>query len=253
MHDIPKLPADYRAPPELLAGRTILVTGAGDGIGKALASSLARHGAQVVLVGRTVAKLEAAYDAIVASGGPAPIIHPMDLLGASPDDYTELAEQLAQQCGGLGGLIHNAGLLGTLTSIAGQDLDRWREVMQVNLHAPLLLTRACLGLLQQAPRAHIVFTGSSVGRRGRAYWGAYSVSKFAIEGLMQVLADELAAAGNIMVCSVNPGPVRTAMRARAYPVEDPATLPSPEAIAQRYLYLLSPAAQPLHGQALDAQ
>jgi len=201
MYDHPKLPTDYRAPPDLLAGRTLLVTGAGSGIGRALAQTLACHGARLILVGRTVARLESVYDAITEKGGPEPIIHAMNLLGASPDDYAELAAQLAQQCGGLDGLIHNAGLLGTLTSIEGQDLNNWRQIMQVNLHAPFLLTRACLGLLRRSPRACLLFTASGVGRRGRAYWGAYSVSKFAIEGLMQVLADELAAAGNIMVCS----------------------------------------------------
>ncbi len=248
-----QIPPDYAPPADLLAGRTILVTGAGDGIGKAVSSACAAHGATVVLLGRTVAKLESVYDDIVAAGGPQPAIYPMDLEGATPDDHRQLAENIASQLGRLDGLLHNAGLLGSLTPIAHYDPVEWLRVIHVNLNAPFLLTQSCLPLLESAPDASVVFTSSGVGRRGRAYWGAYSASKFGVEGLMQVLADELEENSTVRVNSLNPGRVRTAMRAAAYPAENPAELLTPAEIVMPYLYLMGPDSAGVHGQALDAQ
>jgi NAD(P)-dependent dehydrogenase (short-subunit alcohol dehydrogenase family) len=247
------IPSDYQPPSDLLHGRVILVTGAGDGIGKAVSLAFAAHGASVVLLGRTVAKLESVYDDIVAAGGPRPAIYPMDLQGALPDDHRQLAQRIEAELGRLDGLLHNAGLLGSLTPIEHyQPLD-WLRVMQVNLHAPFLLTQACLRLLKQADDASVLFTSSGVGRRARAYWGAYSVSKFAIEGLMQILADELDENSKVRVNSINPGRVRTAMRAAAYPAENPAGLAMPREIVTPYLFLMGPDSRAVHGQALDAQ
>lgn len=246
-------PKDYTPRADLLAGRTILVTGAGDGIGKAVSSAFAAHGATVILLGRTVVKLEAVYDAIVAAGGPQPAIYPMDLEGATPDDHRQLAENVASQLGRLDGLLHNAGLLGSLTPIAHYDPVEWLRVIQVNLNAPFLLTQSCLPLLERAPEASIVFTSSGVGRRGRAYWGAYGASKFGVEGLMQILADELEENSTVRVNSLNPGQTRTAMRAAAYPAENPASLLTPADIVVPYLYLMGPDSVGVHGRALDAQ
>ena len=248
-----KIPDDYSARADLLAERVILITGAGDGIGRAVSLACAAHGATVILLGRTVPKLESVYDDIVAAGGPKPAIYPMDLEGAVPDDHGQLAQRIDRELGRLDGLLHNAGMLGPLTPLEHYDPVEWLRVIQVNLHAPFLLTQACLALLKRAPDASLLFTSSGVGRHGRAYWGAYSASKFAVEGMMQVLADELDENSRVRVNSINPGRVRTAMRAAAYPAENPADLLTPEDIVLPYLYLLGPDSLAIHGKALDAQ
>lgn len=243
----------YTPSADLLAQRVILVTGAGDGIGRSAAISFAAHGATVILLGRTIRKLEAVYDTIERTGYPQPAIYPLNLEGASPKDYETLATTLANEFGRLDGLLHNAAILGNLTPLEHYTITTWYQVMQVNLNAPFLLTQACLPLLKQAQDASIVLTSSGVGRRGKAYWGAYAVSKFALEGLMQVLADEVETNTAIRVNSINPGATRTAMRAHAYPGEDPNQLPTPDAIMPLYLYLMGPESQQVNGQALDAQ
>ena len=229
---------DYTPAPNLLEQRIILVTGAGDGIGAAAAKSFARHGATVILLGRTIRKLEAVYDAIEQSGAPQPAIYPMNLEGASPKDYSDLAETVDREFGRLDGLLHNAAILGTLTPLGMYSLELCTKVMQVNLNAPYLLTRACLPLLQKSDDASVLFTSSAVGRKGRAYWGAYGISKAAAENMMQIFADELEENTSIRVNSIDPGAVRTRMRARAYPGEDPAINPAPEEILNMYLYLM---------------
>jgi NAD(P)-dependent dehydrogenase (short-subunit alcohol dehydrogenase family) len=244
---------DYHPGPDLLKERVILVTGAGDGIGAAAAKSFAAHGATVILLGRTIRKLEKVYDAIEAAGGPQPAIYPMNLEGASPKDYDDLATTLDQEFGRLDGLLHNASELGTLTPLGQYDLEKWTQVMQVNLNAPYLLTRATLDLLKQSDDASLVFTSSSVGRKGRAYWGAYGISKAANENMMQIWADELEANTNIRVNSINPGATRTRMRATAYPGEIPETVPLPEEIMPAYLYLMGPDSKGITGQQIDAQ
>ena len=243
----------YQPPRDLLAGRVILVTGAGDGLGRAAALAYARHGASVILLGRTVAKLEKVYDEIEQQGGPQPAIMPMDMAKAGIDAYRQTAEAVETEFGRLDGLLHNAAYLGALTPFSLYSLEMWPQVMQVNLTAAVLLTRACLPLLEKSADASIVFTSDDVGRSGRAYWGAYSVSKFAIEGLMQLLAVELADTTPIRVNSLNPGAVRTALRARAYPGEDPAILPAPEQVMAVYLYLMGRDSAGVTGQALNAQ
>jgi len=248
-----KIPNSYVARSDLLAERVILVTGAGDGIGRAVSLACAAHGATVILLGRTVHKLESVYDDIVTAGGPKPAIYPMDLEGAVPEDHRQLAQRVNAELGRLDGLLHNAGLLGTLTPLEHYDTLEWLRVMQVNVNAPFLLSQACLPLLKRAPDASLLFTSSGVGRRGRAYWGAYSVSKFAVEGMMQVLADELDENARVRVNSINPGQVRTRMRAAAYPAENPDDLPTPQDIVHAYLYLLGPDSHGVHGKTLDAQ
>lgn len=243
---------DYIPAKDLLAKRVILITGAGDGIGRAAARSYAAHGATVVLLGRTVENLEAVYDEIEEAGHPQPAIYPLNLEGASPKDYEDLATALGETFGALNGLLHNAAILPNLSPLAMVDVESWYRVMQVNLNAPFLLTRACLGLLQAADEASIVFTSDTVGRKGRAYWGAYGVSKFAIEGLMQTLADELSNDPSIRVNSIAPCPTRTAMRARVYPGENPDTLPRPEQLMNTYLYLMGPDSRGVTGQAFDS-
>ncbi|WP_210397652.1 YciK family oxidoreductase [Motiliproteus sediminis] len=244
---------NYQAPTSLLKDRVILVTGAGDGIGRAAAKCYASHGATVVLAGRTVKKLEQVYDEIEASGAPQPAIIPINLEGAAAHEYETLAATLEQEFGRLDGLLNNAGVLGQRTPIENYDPCIWNQVMQVNLNAQFYLTQALLPLLQQSDDGSIVFTSSGVGRKGRAFWGAYAVSKFALEGFAQVLADELEGLGTLRVNCINPGATRTSMRAFAYPAENPAALATPESIMPLYLYLMGPDAKGVTGHSIDAQ
>jgi NAD(P)-dependent dehydrogenase (short-subunit alcohol dehydrogenase family) len=177
----------------------------------------------------------------------------MNLEGASPRDYEDLAQTVADRFGRLDGLLHNAAELGTLTPIEQYDPTLWYKVLQVNLNAPFLLTRACLPLLRRQSDASVLFTSAEVGRKGRAYWGAYGVAGFAIEGLMQILAEELGSGHTVRVNSIDPGPVRTSMRLKAFPGTDPRTLPGPETIASAYVYLMGPESRGVNGQALSAQ
>ena len=242
----------YRPPPDLLRDRVVLVTGAGDGIGRVAALAYARHGADVVLLGRTRTKLEAVFDAVAAETGTRPVIAPADLARLDEAAAENLAQAIRDDYGRLDGILHNASMLGPRVPVAHYPADAWAEVMQVNAMAPVLLTRALLPLLEAAPDASIVFTSSGVGRVGRAYWGAYAVSKFATEGLSQTLADELENTGRVRVNALNPGGTRTAMRAAAYPAEDPMTLPEPEAHMDLYLWLMGPDSVGVTGRSIDA-
>jgi NAD(P)-dependent dehydrogenase (short-subunit alcohol dehydrogenase family) len=229
----------------------ILVTGAGAGIGRAVALALARHGATVVLTGRAAQRLEAVYDAIVSLGYPKPAYLPLDLETALAQDYDALAAAITSEFGRLDGLLHNAGILGMRSPIRYHDVPTWCRVLHVNLTAAFALTQVCLPLLEAAPDGSLLFTTSGLGVRGRAHWGAYSVSKGGIERLAEVLADEYE--GGLRVNLVNPGPVRTAMRALAYPAEDPARLALPEDITATYLYLLGPESAGVSGGRFDCQ
>jgi NAD(P)-dependent dehydrogenase (short-subunit alcohol dehydrogenase family) len=244
---------NYQAPARLLQDRIIVVTGAGDGIGRAAAKSFAAHGANVVLLGRTVEKLERVYDEIESAGGPQPAIYPLDLETANYDHFYEMQQMLGKEFGRLDGLLHNASILGQRTPIEYIKPDDWQKIMQVNVNAVFLMTKALLPLLNESDDASIVLTSSGVGRQGRAFWGAYAVSKFATEGFMQVLADELENISTIRVNSINPGATNTAMRRLAYPGEVAESNPSPEEIMKAYLYLLGPDSKGVSGQALNAQ
>ena len=246
-------PRAYSAPSDLLTDRVILITGATAGIGRVAALTFARHGATVALHGRNQRKLETLYDEIASQELPTPIIAVMDLAKAHGPNYFQLAEEIDKQFGRLDGLLHNAGLLGQLAPIEHYSVSDWANVMHVNLTVPFVLTQVLLPLLKKSPDASVVFTSSGVGRIGRAFWGAYAVSKFGIEGLSQVLADEVGENDTLRVNCINPGSTRTAMRASAYPGEDPQTLRTPEEIMATYLYLLGPDSRDVNGQSLDAQ
>lgn len=248
-----RLPAHYSPAPDLLKDRVILVTGAGDGIGHTAATTFANYGATVILLGKTVAKLEATYDAIEKAGNPQPAIYPMDLRGAAASDYDALHDTIEREFGRLDGLLHNAGMLGQRKAIEHTSESDWRDVLQVNLTSNFLMTKALMPLLKASDDARIVFTSSGVGRVGRAYWGAYAVSKFATEGLMQVLADELSNITNVRANCVNPGPTNTSMRRAAYPAEKPSVNPDPEQLMPTYLYLIGPDSAGANGQSFDAQ
>lgn len=243
----------YEAPTDFLNNKTILITGAGDGIGKVCAKTFAQYGAQVILLSRTQSKLEQLYDEIEELHPGKVIIHPIDFKTASVDDYKTLAASLDEQCECLDGLIHNAALLGARSPIEFYPEQDWSDLMQVNVNAPFHLSKVLLPSLSRSTDARMIFTSSGVGRVGRAFWGAYGVSKFALEGLMQTLADEVENTTSIRVNSLNPGGTRTSMRRDAYPAENPETLPTAESIMPVYLYLMSPEAQPIHGQALNVR
>jgi NAD(P)-dependent dehydrogenase (short-subunit alcohol dehydrogenase family) len=243
---------DYAPSKDLLKDRVILVTGAGDGIGRAVSVALGAHGASVVLLGKTVKKLEATYDALMAAGAPKPAIFPMDLMGAKYKDYEDLVGAMDKEYGKLDGLLHNAGILGERAPIEHHEVHVWQQVLQVNLTAPFMLSKACLELLYKSSDASVLFTSSGVGRKARAYWGAYAVSKAGIEALSMTLADETEFRKTLRVNSINPGPVKTEMRRQAFPAEDREKLATPESILGTYLYLLGPDSKGITGQQFDA-
>jgi NAD(P)-dependent dehydrogenase (short-subunit alcohol dehydrogenase family) len=246
-------PRNYESRPDLLDDRVILITGASDGIGRALALECARLGARVVLHGRNTAKLERVYDDIEAiDGANRPSIAVMDLATADSAAYTSLADSLGEEFGRLDGLVHNASILGERYAIRQYDAVTWQRVMHVNVTAAFALTQVCLPLLDESDDASMIFTTSGVGNVGKAFWGAYSVSKFATEGMSQILADEHRDT-SLRVNCVNPGATRTNMRLEAYPAEDRDRLKTPEEILPTYLYLLGPDSQGVTGQRFDAQ
>jgi NAD(P)-dependent dehydrogenase (short-subunit alcohol dehydrogenase family) len=246
-------PRDYDYPTGVLRDRIVLVTGASDGIGRALALEAAKLGAQVILHGRNTAKLETVYDQIEAiEDAPRPSIAVMDLATADSVAYQSLADSLAEEFGRLDGLVLNASILGDRFSIEQYDPAVWQKVMHVNVTSAFALAQACLPLLRQSDDASIIFTSSGVGRQGRAFWGAYAVSKFATEGLSQVLADEHRH-DQLRVNCINPGATRTGMRLAAFPAEDRDALKRPEDILPAYIFLLGPDSEGVTGESFDAQ
>ena len=246
-------PDTYSPPLDLLSGRNILITGASDGIGKALAKRIAKLGARVVLHGRNQAKLEAVYDELTAiENAERPSIAVMDLMIADAAAYTSFAKSVEEEFGRLDGLVHNASVLGKRLPIEQYEPGEWQQVLHVNLTAPFVLTQMLLPLLKEAEDPSVIFTSSGVGRVGKAFWGAYAVSKFGTEGLSQILAAEHGHTAMRFNC-VNPGPVRTKMRLAAYPAEDRDALKGPDEILATYVYLLGPDSKGVSGESLDCQ
>jgi NAD(P)-dependent dehydrogenase (short-subunit alcohol dehydrogenase family) len=246
-------PKTYEYRPGLLKGRVILITGASDGIGRALSLCTAGLGAQVILHGRNPKQLESVYDQIDALvDAPRPSIIVMDLATADGDAYLSLADGIDREFGRLDGLVHNAGILGKRTSIEQYEAAEWQRVMHVNLTAAFALTQVLLPSLHLSDDPSVVFTSSGVGRKGRAFWGAYSVSKFGTEALSQILADEHRHTPLRSNC-VNPGATRTGMRLQAYPAEDRELLKTPDQVLAPYVYLLGPDSQGVTAQSLDSQ
>ena len=247
------IPKHFMPPAGLLAGRVILVTGASSGLGRALAIECARAGATVILSGRNGAKLERAYDEIESLGAPQPAIAMLDLEKATAIDYDALADTIGAEFGKLDGLVHSAALLGDRTPLEQYDVPTWCKVLHVNLTAPFILTQVLLPHLRKSPDASIIFVSSAVVHDSRPFWGAYAVAKTGLESVRSMLSQELEVEPNIRVNSVNPGRMRTRMRAAAYPAEDPNTLPTPESVTGPFLYLLSARGRGIDGKYLDAQ
>lgn len=243
---------NYTPNADLLTNKTILVTGAGAGIGKQAALSFAAHGATVILLGRTVKKLEDTYDEIVEAGHPEPAIVPLDLKGATKQNYQQMCQTIIDQFGKLDGLLLNAGSLGVLSPLDHINENTWNDVMQINVTAQFLMVQALIPALQLAPSASVVFTSSGVATKGKAYWGPYAVSKFATIGLMETISDEFEKT-TIRFNAINPGATRTGMRAKAYPGEDAQLLKTPLDIMPSYLYLMGDESKDVKGQNIQAQ
>lgn len=244
---------NYSAPAHLLKDRIILVTGSGDGIGKVAAKTYAQFGATVILLGKTLEKLEVVYDEIEQDNGPQPAIYPMNLESATGKDFEDMQTTLDKEFGRLDGILHNAALLGSLMPIAQYDMEHWKKVMQVNLNAPYMLTRMSLPLLEKSDNASVIFTSDDVGIKGKAYWGAYGISKSASDNMMQILADEMDVNTSMRFNSINPGKVATTMRSKAFPGENPNTIARPEEIMSSYLYLMGDDSKSVNGQIINAQ
>ncbi len=247
------LPKQFTPGAALLEGRVILITGASGGLGRALALECARAGASVILSGRNGAKLERIYDEIESIGAPQPAIAVLDLATATAVDYDRLAETIGREFGKLDGLVHAAALLGDRTPLEQYDVPTWCRVLHVNLTAPFILTQILLPNLRKSADASVIFVSSGVVKNSRPFWGAYAVSKTGLESVRSMLSEELAGEENIRVNSINPGRMRTGMRAAAYPAEDPNSLPSPASVAGPFLYLLSTQGRGVDGEYFDAQ
>lgn len=243
---------DYQASNDALNNKVILVTGAGDSIGKVAAIEFAKHGATVILLGKTVAKLEAVYDEIIALGAPQPAIVPLDMKGATKQHYRDLAATIENEFGRLDGLLNNASIIGSLGPLEHFCVSTFENIMKVNVTAQAVLTKSLFPLLRKSDNASIIFTSSGVGREGREFWGAYAISKFATEGMMQTWSKEVSKT-NIRINCINPGATRTAMRAIAFPGEDKDKLKTPADLMPTYLYLMSDDSIGVNGQSIDAQ
>ncbi|MCH9745129.1 MAG: YciK family oxidoreductase [Proteobacteria bacterium] len=244
--------ADFSFTPDELKDKIILVTGANRGFGKAMTLDLAKAGATVIMLGRDLGSLETTYDEVVNAGFAEPILYPLDLEGATPEHYEQLQKDILDNFGRLDGLIHNAGIIGTMMPIEQYDLKLWYSTIQINVNAPFMLTQFLIPVLSKSKDARILFLSSSVGRAAKAYWGAYGVSKFAIEGLSKTLAEELEKT-NIRVNSFDPKRMRTEMRRTAYPAENSDNNPLPESVSPAIVYLMSEAAQSLNGEQLTLE
>lgn len=242
----------YQPPQNILEKKIILVTGASEGIGREAAITYARFGASVLLLGRNHQKLSQVAQHIADQGFPKAEILLLDYARATSADCWQLAAQLSNSVPHLDGVLHNAGILGDRVIMAEQDEETWQQVMQINVNVTFFLTQALLPLLLKAENPSLIFTSSSVGRQGRAGWGAYAVSKFATEGMMQTLADEYQSQ-HLRVNCINPGGTRTAMRARAFPSEDPQKLKTPADLMPLYLWLMADDSLGQNGQSFDAQ
>ena len=240
-------------PIDILKGKTIVITGAGSGIGRQTAKSLSNCGANLILLSKDQAKLESLYDEINSDNSRNISIQPIDFEKVQEREFVKISEAIKEEHSIVDGLINNAGILGEKKPLEQYNFSSWSNVLQVNLNASFLITKNLIPLLKKSSNGSILFTSSGVGRKGRAYWGAYSISKFATEGMMQIFSEELQNTSNIRVNCINPGPVRTKMRELAYPAEKPEVNPLALEIMQHYLYLMSDLSVGINGQSIDAQ
>ena len=240
-------------PSNLLKGKTIVISGSGSGIGRQVAKSFSKFGADLILFSKSEEKLESLFDELNKDYSNNVIIQPLDLETAEEKDYEKIFRAIRDDYPKIDGLINNAGILGEKKSLEQYSYVSWKNVLKVNLDASFLMTKSLMPLLRKSDNSSIIFTSSDVGRKGRAYWGAYSISKFATEAMMQILSEELQNTSRVRVNCINPGAVRTKMRESAYPAENPKKNPPPIEIIEAYLYLMSDMSLEINGQSIDAQ
>ena len=240
-------------PSNLLEDKTIVISGAGSGIGRQIAKSYAECGADLILLSKSIEKLESIYEEINEITSRNVIIQPIDYRTADEKNFQKIILAIREEYSQIDGLVNNAGILGEKKSLEQYSYSVWKDVLKVNLDAGFLLTKNLIPLLKESSSSSIIFTSSGVGRKGRAYWGAYSISKFATEAMMQILFDELHNTTSIRVNCINPGAVRTKMRESAYPAENPESNPTAIEIMNPYLYLMSDLSRDISGQSIDAQ
>ena len=240
-------------PSNLLKGKTIVISGSGSGIGRQVAKSFSKFGADLILFSKSEEKLESLFDELNKDYSNNDIIQPLDLETAEEKDYEKIFRAIRDDYPKIDGLINNAGILGEKKSLEQYSYVSWKNVLKVNLDASFLMTKSLMPLLRKSDNSSIIFTSSGVGRKGRAYWGAYSISKFATEAMMQILSEELQNTSRVRVNCINPGAVRTKMRESAYPAENPKKNPPPIEIIEAYLYLMSDMSLEINGQSIDAQ
>ncbi|HEY4999860.1 MAG TPA: SDR family NAD(P)-dependent oxidoreductase [Usitatibacter sp.] len=248
---IPPLPNDYAPAANLLEGRVVLVTGAGQGLGRALALDAAAHGATVALLGRKLEKLEATYDAITDAGGPEPALIPLDLAAAGTPEYDALNQLVRKDLKRLDAIAHCASHFVPLGPLSQQTLEQWMTLLKVNLAAPFALTRACLPLLSAAPDSSVVFTGETHGAHPLAYWGGFAVSKAGLSPLATIWSEELAHKGRPRMNVFIPGPIASPQRAQSHPGEDRSRLATAQAAARAMLYLLGPDGALYNGRTVE--
>ena len=239
---------NYSAPKDLLKDRVVLITGAGQGLGRAAALTYANYGATVILHGRKVKKLESVYDEIETIGKAQALIYPLDLEQAEEADFAVIAQAIEQQLGRLDGILHNAAFLHGLSPLENQSVEQWRTMLQVNLITPFALTKACLPLLKASPDASVIMTSSSHGHKPSAYWGGFTVAKAGIEALVKVQADEWESMPNLRINTIVPGVVNSPQRAKTHPGEIKQTMRQPEDLMTTYLYLMGPDSKGVSGQ-----
>jgi len=243
------IPSSYQIKEGELRGKVILVTGANRGFGLAMTMDLSKAGATVIMLGRDLGSLEYAYDAVIDKGFQEPILYPLDLEGATPENYQSLQDDIFNQFEKLDGLIHNAAVLGTMMPVDQYDIKLWFSTLQINLNGPFLMTQFLIPLLNKSDDARILFLSAEQGREAKAYWGAYGVSKFAVEGFSKTLSEELEKT-NIRVNTLDPGVMSTEMRRTAYPAENTTNNPSPESKSPAIVYLMLPVSSKYNGQKL---
>ena len=227
----------------MMEGKTILITGANRGIGKSLAKNFSNVGANIILLGKNEDSLNEVYDEIISCTKTKPLIIESDLNLLDLDGAHQIKKAIVNQYGVLDGLIYNAAKLGKMTSIEDYEDGLWKEIINTNLNSSFLIYKELIPILKAAPSGRIIFTSSGVAEVGKAYWGAYSVSKFAVKGLAEIIRDELDSTSNIKVFNYDPGATKTSMRASAYPGEDPNNLKDPDKLFGDYLWFFSEESQ----------
>ena len=244
---------NYRPDKNILKDRVILVTGAGQGIGRVAALEYAAHGATVILHGRKVDKLESVYDEIESEGGAQAAIIPFDLEKTEGKDFEVIVQAIKSQLGRLDGILHNASFIHNLTSLESQTFDQWLILMRVNLVAPISLTRACLPLLKASADASVIMTSDTHGHYPAAYWGGFAVAKAGVEALVKIQAQEWEMHTNLRINALIPGVVHTAQRTKTHPGEIKQNLADPKDLMSTYLYLMGPGSKGVTGKTIFCQ